>query len=497
MLCPRDVGAAHVIVTPRMPRPGDVVAGTYVLSELIGQGGMGIVFRAEQASLARTVAVKFLHPELVHRAEIVRRFRDEAWAASRLAHPACVTIFDRGDTDDGVPFLVMEYVRGPSLTAMVQRDGPLSVARTLALVRQILAGLAEAHAAGIAHGDVKSDNVLVEFLHDGTEQAKVLDFGLARAARRAAGATDHGHGLVSGTPEYMAPELILGDEANPGSDLYAVGVILYELLTGEPPFTGASPAEVLTRHLEDVVVPPSLRRPDGHVPPAVERLVLRALAKKPAGRFADAGAFAAALEAAIPPGAPAQRQPCRACGTEVALHARYCPQCGAALTTTAPLRTTTESPTLDWDTEGEATPPPSTVPRSRLARGSVRHDTPASERVRTLRQTIGLALARGAVEDVADGYLELARVLAGDRRHAEAEAELVEAIDVVTAGAGPDANQAPAPLWRLLIALALLYDADGDRARARLAAARAFQHAVASRSVVGRDRARALLARLG
>ena len=364
------VGAAHVIVTPRMPRPGDVVAGTYVLRELIGQGGMGVVFRAEQASLARTVAVKFLHPDLVHRDEIVRRFRDEAWAASRLAHPACVTIFDRGDTDDGVPFLVMEYVRGPSLTDLVQREWPVAVPRALGLVRQILAGLAEAHAAGIAHGDVKSDNVLVEVLHDGTEQAKVVDFGLARAARRDDDATPHGPVLVSGTPEYMAPELIRGEEPSPATDLYAAGVILYELLTGEPPFTGASPAEILTRHLEDVVVPPSLRRAGGDLPPALEKVALRALAKSPRERFGDADTFAAALEAATPAAAPDAHQTCRICGAAAPLAARYCPDCGAALVTFAPHRATTESPTLDWDADGEATPAararPPAAPRPRL-----------------------------------------------------------------------------------------------------------------------------------
>ncbi|MCE9572907.1 MAG: serine/threonine protein kinase, partial [Deltaproteobacteria bacterium] len=290
---------------PRTAAIGDVLAHKYILRALLGDGGMGVVFCAEQPTLERTVAIKLLHRELVADPTIVRRFRDEARAASQLHHPNVVAVIDFGETDDGTPFLVMEHVRGTSLTRIVQATGPLAIRRAAGLVRQILAALDEAHGARVVHGDVKCDNVLVEQLHDGVELVKMVDFGLARCGSDATLSAADGAMVVAGTPEYMAPELIAGGGVTVATDLYATGVILYELVTGSTPFAGGAAGAIMTRHQRDAVVPPSLRRPDRVVAIELERVMMRALAKDPTERYPSASAFATALTAATPAFEPA------------------------------------------------------------------------------------------------------------------------------------------------------------------------------------------------
>ena len=207
---------------------------------------------------------------------------------SHFSHPNTVQVIDFGATEAGTPFLVMEDVRGPSLAHLVERDWPLPLSRAVALMRQILAGLAEAHAAGVAHGDVKSDNVLVETLRDGSERVKIVDFGLARLLGRDRQATDPLQ--ISGTPEYMAPELVLGHGASLAADVYAVGIILYELISASRRSRAAP--RVLCAQLHEVVVPPSLRRTSARSRPRSRRSSW-ALAKSPDAR-PDAAAFSAA-----------------------------------------------------------------------------------------------------------------------------------------------------------------------------------------------------------
>jgi serine/threonine-protein kinase len=273
-------------------QPGCVLGGKYVLRECIGEGGMGTVFLADQPALARQVAIKVLRPDFVSHRDLARRFREEAVAASRVRNPRSVAILDCSALPDGTPYIVMEYVRGRSLGRVIGEDD-ISLARAVELVQQILSALEAAHGAGVIHGDIKSENFLVEGVDD-VDRVTMIDFGLARMLD----ASPEDDDRVSGTPEYMAPEVIRGQPAQRESDLYAVGVILYELLTGTTPFGGGASTEILARHLDDVVIPPSLRCEERDLPRSLDDVILRALAKDPAERFGSARAFADALAGA-------------------------------------------------------------------------------------------------------------------------------------------------------------------------------------------------------
>jgi serine/threonine-protein kinase len=282
-----------------MPIPLGTKIGTYEVRSVIGSGGMGVVYEATDSD-RRLVALKVLHPQRANDQRAVRRLHDEAIAGLIVTHPNVAATLAHGDTPDGVPFLVMERVCGEPLGTRIQRDGPFSLRRAVAITQQILAGLEALHGAGVVHGDVKSDNVLVETLDDGSEVARLIDFGLAHVelVEGDVRQVDPDEPMVSGTPEYMAPEVAAGDGSTALSDLYAVGVILYELLTGSTPFAGGSPTDIVQRHLSDAVVPPSLRCDD--IPPILERVVLRALEKTPSRRHPSASAFIAALAITAP-----------------------------------------------------------------------------------------------------------------------------------------------------------------------------------------------------
>ncbi|MCE9575835.1 MAG: serine/threonine protein kinase [Deltaproteobacteria bacterium] len=454
----------------RRPQPvaiGDVLAGKYVLRARLGDGGMGIVFCAEQPDLDRTVAIKVLHPALAADPTIARSFREEARAASRLHHPNVVTVIDFGETEAGTPFLVMEHVHGGSLSGLIQEHGPLRITRAAALVRQILAALDLAHTSGIVHGDVKSDNVLIEPLRDGDELVKMVDFGLARRSGDAGGGPG-ARGIVSGTPEYMAPELIAGGGTSVATDVYATGVLLYELVTGETPFAGGDPDTVMARHQHEAVVPPSLRRANLDIPADLERVILQALAKDPGDRFPAARAFAAALRAATPAQEPIRDRHRTA--------------------TTPPAAGALEAPTRRWSVEAEASPTTRFGAR-RMARG-----TPEPEAA--VRERLAHAIAHGDIDAIAAGYLTLSRALVSAARIGEAMHELEESVDLLTGGAGPEATVAPGPTWQVLAALACLHDANGDPAAALRFAAAAHRHALICRSVIGADRTRAIIDRL-
>lgn len=262
---------------------GDAV-GPYVLGRRLGAGGMGVVYAATRDK--RSVAIKIPYCELLAEDYAQRRFRDEGIAGSIVVHPNLARVLEYGESA-GIPYLVMEQVEGARLA--LNRGLP-SLRRAALIVQQLLDGLAALHGADIVHGDVKTDNVM---LQDGC--VKLIDFGLAHVA----GDTPTTR-IVSGTPDYMAPEVIRGHGSTPASDIYAAGVILYELLTGATPFGGGTSAEIVRRHLTEDVVIPSLRRTDIEIPAIVDRIVLRALAKDPRERFASAAAFAKALHVALP-----------------------------------------------------------------------------------------------------------------------------------------------------------------------------------------------------
>ncbi|MFG2095907.1 protein kinase [Streptomyces sp. NPDC048612] len=275
----------------------------YELVEQLGQGGMGAVHRAVDHRLRRTVAVKTLSAELAMQPEFLTRFQREAHAAAALNHPGVATIHDVGeDAGSGAaePYLVMEYVAGRTLS-QVLRDGPLPVPQAVDVTCQVLAALEHSHGHAIVHRDIKPANVMLT----ASGAVKVVDFGIAKALSEAATRLT-GTGVAVGTPAYLAPEQINGSDTDHRTDLYAVGCLLYELLTGRPPYTGDSPFSVMHQHLAAEPVPPSQLRPE--LPPALDAVIARALGKRREDRFADAATMRSAL-AAAPRSAPAPHAP--------------------------------------------------------------------------------------------------------------------------------------------------------------------------------------------
>ncbi len=274
-----------------MPAPsgdrviGRLLDGRYDVRSRIARGGMATVYQALDTRLDRTVAVKVMHQHLADDADFAARFVREARAAARLNHAGVVGVFDQGE-DDGLVYLAMEYVPGRTLRDVVSDEAPLPPLRTVRLVEHVLDALAAAHAAKIVHRDVKPENVL---LTPGGA-VKVADFGLARAISTDSTATATG-GLLIGTVSYLAPELVLGETADARSDVYAVGIVLYELLTGRKPHQGETPIQVAYKHVNDDVPPPSAAAGDldWHVPDFVDALVARATVRDPALRPTDAG----------------------------------------------------------------------------------------------------------------------------------------------------------------------------------------------------------------
>jgi eukaryotic-like serine/threonine-protein kinase len=267
------------------PRNGTVVDQRYRLKEKIGSGGMADVWLADDMELDREVAVKILHDRFAQDKEFVERFRREAQSAAGLQHPNVVSIFDRGEFRDTY-FIAMEYVGGPQLKEMVK--GGMSAKEAIDFTRQILNAARFAHRKGIVHRDLKPQNVLI----DDEGRARVADFGIARGESSDITAT----GSVMGTAQYLSPEQAQGKETTPRSDIYSIGVILYEALTGRVPFQGDSAVAVALKQVSEAPRRPSAINPD--VPPALDAVVMRALAKDPEARFKDADAFLKALDAA-------------------------------------------------------------------------------------------------------------------------------------------------------------------------------------------------------
>ncbi|TFV63593.1 UNVERIFIED_ORG: serine/threonine protein kinase [Bacillus sp. AZ43] len=274
-----------------MVEPGRRCLGDrYELHQLVAAGGMGQVWRAVDLALHRTVAVKVLRSEYTGDPTFVARFRAEAQHAASLSHPNIAAVFDYGEeiaqdgTDETLAYLVMELVEGEPLSALVAREGPLGTETTLSLLRQTAFGLGEAHRAGMVHRDVKPGNILVR--RDGS--VKITDFGIAWSARSVALTRT---GQVIGTPQYLSPEQAEGRPATPASDVYALGLIGYECLTGRPAFEGDNAVTIALKQVRQDPEPLP-----GALPPEVRTLIGRAMAKDPAVRFPDGGAFVAAID---------------------------------------------------------------------------------------------------------------------------------------------------------------------------------------------------------
>ncbi len=290
---------AEVHVPPDDDLVGRVLGGKYELEETIGEGSMGRVYAARQLELDKEVAVKVLHPHIAADPKVAKRFQREARTASLLSHPNSLEVFDFGREVEGpLLFIVMELLDGPDLLELIEEEFPFSPRRIAHLVGGVLLALEEAHDRGVIHRDLKAENIMVVEDHQGREHVKVCDFGIAKLVETDGSAITV-TGFVCGTPEYMAPEQARGEELDARADLYAIGCVLYQLLTGQVPFKAGSALGTITKHLTEPVEPPSVRRPDLHIPRSLERVVMRALSKDRNRRFANAGEMRRALEAAV------------------------------------------------------------------------------------------------------------------------------------------------------------------------------------------------------
>jgi serine/threonine protein kinase len=318
--------------------------GGYRVTHLVGVGGMGRVYCAEQVALGRTVAVKVVHPHLADDELTAARFLNEARTASSLSHPNTVAIYDYGQTEQGQPYIVMEYLRGRDLARVAGDEGPLPLRRVVDILRQTLAALEEAHAMGIVHRDLKPDNIVLEPMRSGLDFVKVVDFGLAKILEDTRTGPGVGAltrpGLVCGTPEYMSPEQGRGDALDGRADLYSVGVVLFELLTGRCPFVGDTPTKTLLAQLNDPPPDPRNVAPERSIPAAFAELTLVALAKAREERFQQARDFSTSLETALTSiegrtshPAPTTGVRCRACGALSPLGQKFCGDCGSAFGT--------------------------------------------------------------------------------------------------------------------------------------------------------------------
>jgi hypothetical protein len=274
---------------------GTVLDGKYRLESFLSRGGMGAVYKATHVMLGKAVAVKLINPELVTSADVVRRFQREARAATALAHPNIVSVFDLGQTADGTLYIAMEYVDGRSLKAAISSGGAMAPTPAVAIMRQVVSALAVAHRHKIIHRDLKPQNIMLTRGADGQEIAKLVDFGIAKTFDEATQLTMAGDAI--GTPHYMAPEQAAGKPVDARSDIYSAGIILYEMLSGEVPFNDTSAPAILIKHLQETPQAPSVRH--AGVPPALDAIALKCLEKDPAQRYQTAEELGAALDHAV------------------------------------------------------------------------------------------------------------------------------------------------------------------------------------------------------
>lgn len=307
--------------------------GSYVVQQIIGVGGMGRVYRAEQTTLGRTVAIKVIHPHLLGDDQTVARFYTEARAASRLNHPNSVSIIDFGRTDDGILYLAMEFLQGKDLAMVMQEEGPLPFPRICDILIGTLDALGEAHALDIVHRDLKPENIILRQMRSGGDLVKVVDFGLATIV--GAGNTSITRpGLVCGTPDYMSPEQGRGEDVDGRGDLYAVGVVLFELLTDQLPYDDETPTRVVLRHINDPIPDPREVAPHRAIPDSLAEVTIKALAKRREDRYQNAAEMAAAIRRAREQLAAneAKQITCPKCGTVNPANMRFCGACGNRLT---------------------------------------------------------------------------------------------------------------------------------------------------------------------
>jgi serine/threonine protein kinase len=281
------------------PLLGAIVAKKFKVEKILGVGGMGKVYKARQLALDKAVVVKVLHDQFRDDPQLVQRFQREARAASRLNHPNSIQIIDFGQDETGVVFMAMEFLQGQDLFALLKRDGALSPERVAKVMIQVCSALAEAHEQNVIHRDLKPENIMIEDRRGQRDFVKVLDFGIAKIQDPAetGGQALTQAGMVCGTPEYMSPEQARGLNLDARSDIYALGVIMYQLATGQLPFTADTPIGIVTKHILEAPVPPRQRKAD--IPESLERIILKAMEKDVANRFSTVVELGEALEALL------------------------------------------------------------------------------------------------------------------------------------------------------------------------------------------------------
>src|SRR5204863_5624263 len=282
------------------PLIGVVLSDRYRILRKIGEGGMGAVYQAEHALIEKKIALKILFQDLTRRPDLVARFLQEAKSASRIGHENVIDITDFGQSPEGLVFIAMEYLDGQDLGRTLKTSGAMDWERARPILMQITKGLRAAHGNGIIHRDMKPENVYLIQREGRPDFVKVLDFGIAKIinADEGGGPALTQTGMIFGTPEYMSPEQAQGSPPDHRVDVYAVGCIMYHMLTGSVPFTADNFMGILTKHLLEQAVPPRKRRPDLEIPPDVEAVCLKAMEKERDKRYADMDDFYRALGAA-------------------------------------------------------------------------------------------------------------------------------------------------------------------------------------------------------
>jgi serine/threonine-protein kinase len=287
------------VSTDSDPLIGRTIADHYKLVAKIGQGGMGVVYKAEHVRITRPSAIKILNPEFSGNPEFVARFGREAELASRINHPNAVGIYDVGEDADGLVYIAMEFVDGELLSKILKREGPLPLDRVVTITRQVADALDAAHELDIVHRDMKPDNIMICKRKGKCDWVKVVDFGIAKRAHHGVGYQNlTKRGLVLGTPEYMAPEQLLREPLDIRSDIYSLGLVVYKMLSGKLPFEGPTPQSRMIKKLTEPPINLKIVRPQLRVSPQVEAVIMKALATDRKNRYSSSIEFATALERA-------------------------------------------------------------------------------------------------------------------------------------------------------------------------------------------------------
>ena len=374
----------------------ETLGGRYTLVEVLGTGGMATVWRARDEMLGRAVAVKVLSPQYAGDPGFLARFEREARHAASVSSSRLVTVFDSG-IDDGTPFLVMELVTGRTLRQVLAETGPLPAGQAVAIAAAVCEGLDAAHAAGLVHRDITPANLMLA-----GQDVKSLDFGIARADGTAAGTMT---GAILGTASYLSPEQSAGYPAGPQSDLYSLGCVLFEMLTGSPPFTAESPVGIAYRQVHDNPGPPSARNPG--LPPSLDAITARLLAKNPAGRPATAAAARAGLLATLAPGNGTAVLPVPPGGVPGAVPRRWRPRRSEAVLAGTLAAALVALTAVLLSSPGNASPAASDGPAAQASQSSPAARTPSPAAASTLPPAAAAAgtLVGDLQAGVADGQV--------------------------------------------------------------------------------------------